>query len=171
MPFAKGRVDIFLESLNVAMEEFGIDTTVRQASFIAQLAHESGEFRYVRELASGKAYDTGRLAKRLGNTPEADGDGQKYKGRGLIQITGLSNYKQCSKALFGDEKMLVETPELLEQPLHACRSAAWYWKSRKLNDLADVGDFLGVTKKINGGTNGLEDRLKYWERARAFLGV
>ena len=166
MPNGKKRIDPFVEPLNAALREFNISTPARQAAFIAQIAHESGEFKYVRELASGAAYDTGRLAARLGNTPQADGDGQKYKGRGLIQITGLSNYIACGKALGID---LINAPELLEQPINAARSAAWFWSVHGLNELADAGDFVGITKRINGGTNGLEDRKVYWARAKKFI--
>ena len=121
MPLARGRAAVFLPHLNAAMARRGIDTPRRIAAFLAQIGHESGQLLYVRELASGAAYDTGRLAAQLGNTPAADGDGQRYKGRGLIQITGRSNYRSCSLALFGDERLL-ERPELLEQP--ACWSTA-----------------------------------------------
>jgi len=168
MPQAGARAARFLPALNDAMAEFGIDTPARQAAFLAQVAHESGSLRYVRELASGEAYDTGRLAGRLGNTPEADGDGQRYKGRGLIQITGRHNYRECSRALFGDDRLL-DSPEVLEQAVPACRSAAWFWASRKLNALADAGDFVRITIRINGGTNGLDDRLAYYDRAREVL--
>ena len=166
MPNGKKRIDPFVEPLNEALREFNISTPARQAAFIAQIAHESGEFKYVRELASGAAYDTGRLAYRLGNTPQADGDGQKYKGRGLIQITGRSNYIACGKAL---ELDLINSPELLEQPINAARSAAWFWSVHGLNELADAGDFVGITKRINGGTNGLDDRKAYWARAKRFI--
>lgn len=167
MPYAgRARASLYLDPLNVAMCEFGIDTPMRQAAFLAQIAHESGSLRYVRELASGEAYDTGRLAERLGNTPEADGDGQRYRGRGLIQITGADNYRACGLALGLD---LLDHPELLEQPGNACRSAAWFWKSRDLNAQADVGAFRAITRAINGGYNGYEDRLAYYERAMAVL--
>lgn len=166
MPYAGKRAGTYLEPLNAAMCEFGIDTPMRQAAFLAQLAHESGSLRYVRELASGDAYDTGRLAQRLGNTPEADGDGQRYKGRGLIQITGTDNYRDCGLALGID---LLAHPELLEQPDLACRSAGWFWQSRGLNPLADVGAFRAITRVINGGFNGYDDRLAYYERAKAVL--
>ncbi|KPA87689.1 putative chitinase, partial [Pseudomonas asplenii] len=108
------------------------------------------------------------LAARLGNTPAADGDGQRYRGRGLIQITGRSNYRQCSVALFGDERLL-QQPELLEQPQWAAESAAWFWQQQGLNELADADQFNSITRRINGGLNGLEDRLQIWARARAVL--
>jgi len=168
MPTAPANIDVYVPFINEAFEKFGIDKPKYQAAFIAQVAHESGAFHYVKEIASGKAYDTGSLAKALGNTPEADGDGQKYKGRGLIQITGRANYKDCSLALFNDERLL-EKPEILEQPQYAAYSAAWFWKSRKLNNYMDNNDFVGLTKRINGGTNGLTERKKYWERARQVI--
>lgn len=168
MPFASKRASIFIDPLNDTMHEFDINTGKRAAAFLAQIAHESGELRYTRELASGEAYDTGRLAVALGNTPEKDGDGLLYKGRGLIQITGRTNYKQCGAAL-GLE--LIAHPELLEQPAAACRSAGWFWQSNGLNDLADRAEFRKITRRINGGYNGMEDRLKYYERALKVLGV
>lgn len=169
MPYAGRRADTYIGPLTRAMDEFEITTPPRQAAFLAQIAHESGSLHYVRELASGEAYDTGRLAARLGNTPEDDGDGERYKGRGLIQITGRSNYQQCSIALFSDGAHLLDHPEILEQPEHAARSAAWFWYSRSLNALADQGKFELITRKINGGTNGLADRLAYYARAQRVL--
>jgi len=169
IPGAGKRVDVFLDPLNRAMAEFEINTTARQAAFLAQIAHESGSLRYVRELASGAAYDTGRLAERLGNTPEDDGDGERYKGRGLIQITGTANYRECSAALYGEPQHLLDHPELLELPDAACRSAAWFWHSRGLNELADTGDFLRITKRINGGINGIEDRRAFYDRAKLVM--
>ena len=163
VPYAGPRAGIFLGPLNDAMDEFGIDTPARQAAFVAQIAHESGSFRYVREIASGQAYE-GR--RDLGNT-EA-GDGVRFKGRGLIQITGRANYHSCSLALYGDERLL-STPALLEEVGPACRSAAWFWKSRDLNSAADNGAFRAITKAINGGFNGYQDRLAYYERAQAVL--
>lgn len=167
MPYAKERIDKFIAPLIRYCKEYGIDTEERFCAFLAQVAHESGEFRYVRELASGQAYDTGRLAARLGNTPEADGDGQRYKGRGLIQITGRDNYKRCGKALGLD---LIANPELLEKPDYAVASACWYWHSHRLNDLADFGEFETITRRINGGLNGYQDRCKYWDRAKKVFG-
>lgn len=163
MPFAKARIPSFVAPLNGAMHEFHINSPIRQAAFIAQIAHESGELRYVKEIASGAAYE-GR--KDLGNTQP--GDGMKYKGRGLIQITGRNNYLECGKALGVD---LVTQPELLETNDLACRSAAWFWASHGLNDLADKGDFYRITKRINGGTNGLKERQAYYAKAMLFLGA
>lgn len=163
MPHAKSRVQDFLEPLNAAMREFHINTPERQAAFLAQIAHESGELRYVKELASGAAYE-GRAS--LGNTQP--GDGMKFKGRGLIQITGRNNYYECGSVLGWD---FITSPELLEQPVNACRSAAWFWASRGLNDRADMGDFERITKRINGGLNGYQERLVYHARAKTALGV
>lgn len=164
MPNApSGRLAAFIDPLNEAMNEFEIsDSLAREMAFLAQIAHESGECRYVREIASGEAYE-GR--KDLGNTEP--GDGFKYKGRGLIQITGRTNYKACGDAL---SLPLIDQPQLLEAPINACRSAGWFWKSHGLNELADKGDFLLITKRINGGTNGYADRMAYYTRAQSVLG-
>lgn len=161
LPLAGARADTFCAPINIAMGEFEINTPARQAAFIAQVAHESGQFRYVRELASGAVYE-GR--RDLGNT--MTGDGVRFKGRGLIQITGRANYKACGAALGLD---LILFPELLEQPAYACRSAAWFWKSHGLNELADVGDQVRITRRINGGTNGLAERLAYFELAKKVI--
>lgn len=160
---------VFVPVLNTAMVRFQIVGTKRIAAFIAQIGHESGQFRYVRELGNDQylsKYDTGTLAKRLGNTPEADGDGQKYRGRGLIQITGRANYMMCGEALALD---LINQPELLEKPQHACMSAAWFWASRGLNTLADAGQFNTITRRINGGQNGAADRQALYARALKVL--
>lgn len=173
MPCAGVAARAFAPALNSAMGEWRIDTPKRQAAFLAQVGHESGELRYVRELGNFRylsRYDTGALAVRLGNSPEADGDGQFYCGRGLIQITGRYNYLSCSLGLFDDERLL-SSPELLEQPQWAAASAAWFWTSHGLNALADQDDFKAITRRINGGLNGLEDRLRLWDRARAVLCV
>lgn len=166
LPNAGAKAGVFASALNLAMDRYQINTSLRIAAFIAQVGHESGQFRYVKELGGDQylsKYDTGPLAKRLGNTPEADGDGQKYRGRGLIQITGHDNYLACSKALFGDDRLL-RTPELLEQAEWACKSAAWYWNSRNLNALADAGDMKEITRRINGGFNGLAERMEFYQR-------
>jgi putative chitinase len=166
MTFAKSRIPNFLDPINQTMDEFGIDTPQEQAMFIAQIAHESGELRYVKELASGILYEN---RKDLGNVHP--GDGVKYKGRGLIQVTGYDNYMHCGTA-FGIDA--INHPELLELPLYAARTAGWYWKSRDLDKYAAPNDdaaFIKVTKKINGGTNGLPQRRQYWARAKTALGV
>lgn len=171
LPNAGKQAGVFASALSLAMERYQINTRLRMAAFIAQVGHESGQFHYVRELGGDQylsKYDTGTLAQRLGNTPEADGDGQKYRGRGLIQITGHDNYLACSKALFGDDRLL-RTPELLEQAEWACKSAAWFWNSRNLNALADSGAFETITKRINGGLNGLAERLAFYSAALKVL--
>ena len=173
MPNARRQAGVFVSALNAAMARRQIDTPKRRAAFLAQVGHESGQLQYVRELGSEQylsKYDTGNLAVKLGNTPAADGDGQRYRGRGLIQITGHNNYLRCSLALFGDERLL-RTPELLEQPQWAAESAAWFWWVRELNTLADRDEFEAITRKVNGGLNGLADRQALWERARAVLCV
>lgn len=171
LPNARAQAGVFILALNAAMLHRHITGPKRMAAFIAQVGHESGELRYVRELGGEhylSKYDTGALAARLGNTPDADGDGQKYRGRGLIQITGRRNYLACSRALFGDERLL-HFPELLEQPQWAAESAAWFWHSNGLNELADQDQFTTIPRRINGGLNGLEHRQQLWEKARAVL--
>ncbi|SCW78479.1 MULTISPECIES: glycoside hydrolase family 19 protein [unclassified Pseudomonas] len=171
MPNARSQAGVFVSALNIAMSRHRIVTPKRIAAFLAQIGHESGQLRYVRELGSEaylSKYDTGALAVRLGNSPQADGDGQKYRGRGLIQITGHDNYRRCSLGLFGDERLLA-LPELLEQPQWASESSAWFWEQSGLNELADRDQFNSITRRINGGLNGLEDRLQLWARARAVL--
>lgn len=163
MPYAKARASTFLPFINAAMEEFGINTKLRQTAFLAQIGHESGQLRYVKELASGSAYE-GR--RSLGNN--MPGDGEKYKGRGLIQVTGKINYTAVMLALNLD---CLEHPEVLETPENATRTAAWWWKEHGCNEMADTGDFLAITKRINGGTNGLEDRQALYKEAKRVLGV
>lgn len=161
MPLARARAAAFLAPLNAAMLEFGITTQARQASFLSQVGHESGQLRYVRELASGQAYE-GR--GDLGNTLR--GDGVRFRGRGLLQVTGRTNYAACGKALGLD---LLAQPELLEQTVNACRSAGWFWQTKGLNSLADAGDQERVTRRINGGVNGLAERLALYQAARKVL--
>lgn len=164
VPYSRrGACEECAEALNTAMAEFEINTPRRVAAFIAQIAHESGSFRYMEEIASGEAYED---RKDLGNIEK--GDGIKFKGRGFIQITGRANYIECSKALGID---LTEYPKLLAQPVNAARSAAWFWKSRKLNELADQNNFILITKRINGGTNGIKERQAFYESAKKVLGV
>jgi putative chitinase len=171
LPKSGKMADAMLPGLNEAMDKYQIITRLRRAAFIAQVGHESGQFVWLKELGNNAylaKYDTGTLAARLGNTPEADGDGQKYRGRGLIQITGHDNYLACSKGLFGDDRLL-KTPELLEQPKYAALSAAWFWDSRKLNDLADISAFETITRRINGGVNGLAERVEFYNKALKVL--
>ena len=165
-PFARARAPKYLDWLNAAMREFDITTVARQASFLAQVGHESGQLLYVEELASGAAYDTGSLAARLGNTPEADGDGQRWKGHGLLQVTGLANHKACA-AYFGIA--LDRIAAWLMTPEGACRSAGWFWKTHGLNQLADAGDQVAVSRRVNGGTNGLAERLALFKTILAVL--
>ena len=165
LPYAGPRARLYLSPLNQAMAEFGIDTPRRIAHFLGQIAHESGSLRYTREIASGAAYE-GR--GDLGNTQP--GDGMRYKGRGLIQITGRANYSACSRALYGDAR-LIARPELLEDILPACRSAAWFWHRAQLNTRADTGDIRGITRVINGGYNGFAERLTGYATACKALGI
>lgn len=159
----------FLPHLNAAMAEAGIDTLLRTAAFIAQLAHESGSFVYMKELwgptDAQKRYEPETtLSKRLGNVEV--GDGKRYMGRGPIQITGRDNYRRFGELLGID---LVGAPDQAATPEVGFRIAALYWHSRGINVPADAEDFREVTKRINGGFNGLEDRTAYYERAKAVL--
>lgn len=164
-PNASQRAGVFVPALNRAMQHYQINTPVRQAAFLAQIGHESGQLRYVREIwgptAAQKGYE-GR--KDLGNTQP--GDGARFKGRGLIQITGRENYRKAGAAL---GLPLLDQPELLEQAEWAATSAAWWWSSHGLNELADAGRFEQITRVINGGLNGQADRLTLWEKAKAVL--
>lgn len=161
--------------LTEAMLACGITTPARVAAFIAQIGHESGRLRHVREIwgpTPAQARYEGR--KDLGNTQP--GDGFRYRGRGLIQITGRANYRALGQALGADFEA---QPALLEQPDYAALSAAHYWSSRGLNELADAGDFEGISDLINigrrtraaGDANGFADRLALYERARRILEV
>lgn len=162
------RIEPFYEWLELYMDLFKINTPLREAAFLAQIAHESGRFYLSEEIASGVRYDTGSLAVKLGNTPQADGDGQRYKGRGLIQLTGKANYQRISKDLGVD---FLNMPQLLKEPEYAVLSACWYWDTRDLNTLADMRDFRMITKKINGGYNGMEDREKLYNSLLKNYGI
>ena len=159
-------IEAIYQPLLDTMDEFDIGTPQRQAMFIAQTAYESMRYTHLEELASGQAYEN---RVDLGNTQP--GDGVKFKGRGCIQITGRTNYGRCSAALFGIDSLLLDAPEKLSQPGLAARSAGWFWSWKRLNDLADIGDFAGVTRRINGGLNGIADRIVLWNRAKYALGV
>ncbi|MDO7898910.1 glycoside hydrolase family 19 protein [Pseudomonas citrulli] len=169
LPNAGVNAGVFAPVLNIAMGRHQIIGRSRVAAFIAQVGHESGQLRYVRESGNEaylSKYDTGPLALRLGNTPTADGDGQRYRGRGLIQITGRANYQACGEALGLD---LVNDPALLELPQWAAESAAWFWATHGLNALADAGRFDKITQRINGGQNGAADRQALYARALQVL--
>lgn len=156
-------IDNFIEPINNAMEQYEINTPLRIAHFLAQLGHESGSLRYKEEIASGAAYE-GRAD--LGNTHP--GDGRKFKGHGLIQLTGRTNHTDYAKYV-GDMD-LVENPwRIALEPEHSAGAAGWFWMTRKLNTLADQDDIMKITKRINGGYNGLEDRKTYLVRAKSAL--
>jgi putative chitinase len=166
------RATTFLPFLEDAMHEFDINTPQRQAAFLAQVAHESGSLHFLVELW-GPTPSQARYETRydLGNI--APGDGYKYRGRGLIQLTGRGNYKCAGDALGAD---LISQPERLGEPALACRSAAWFWKTHGCNEIADEGDFEGVSKVINRGNrrsqypaNGYAERLGFWEKAKEVL--
>lgn len=153
------------DPLSASMSLYGIDTPQRIAAFLAQVGHESGGFIYTREIwgpTPAQAKYEGRLD--LGNTQP--GDGKRFMGRGLIQITGRANYQRCADALGVD---LIESPELLETASYAAQSAAWFWCDKNLNQFADSGDFQTLTKRINGGLNGLDDRMARWNLAKEAL--
>ena len=189
LPNAGQVAGVFVPVLNTAMGRYQIVGAKRIAAFIAQVGHESSHLkllvenlsysadalrrnwpsRFSMELASSVARKPEQIANiaysnRMGNT--ATGDGWRYRGRGLIHITGKNNYRECGEALGQD---LIAHPELLEKPQHACMSAAWFWASRGLNTLADAGSFSKITTRINGGQNGAADRQALYARALKVL--
>lgn len=182
---------VFLSALNDAMARFKVEGRLRVAAFLAQVGHESGQLRTLVEnlnysaeglvrtwpkrfnlvTASAVARKPEQIANivyasRMGNGPAVTGDGWRYRGRGLIQVTGWVNYQACGSALGLD---LLSKPELLEEPEYAALSAAWFWSSNGLNELADAGQFEGITRRINGGLSGQPARLKLWAKASAVL--
>ncbi len=189
LPNARPVAGVFVPALNAAMARYRINSPVRMAAFLAQVGHESAQLtrlvenlnysakglmatwpaRFDAALAAQYARQPEYIAAvvynaRMGNT--ASGDGWRYRGRGLIQVTGKTNYQNAGAALGLD---LVAHPELLEQPGHAAMSAAWYWSANGLNELADAGLFEGITRKINGGLKGQAERLALRERAAKVL--
>lgn len=183
----------FTQAIDDTLQEFDISTPQRIAAFLAQVGHESGSLKFIKENLNYSAqgltktfpkYFTPELANqyqrnpeaianrvyanRMGNGPEESGDGWAFRGRGLIQVTGRTNYQACGDFLGVD---LISDPSYLESPEGAARSAGWYWTSRNLNALADVGDMKQITKKINGGFIGLEDRMKHYQHALEVLGA
>lgn len=166
-----GRLGLMLPPLNASLPAGQIDSRRRGAMFIAQLAHESGEFRYLEEIADGHAYE-GRAD--LGNIEP--GDGKRFKGRGVIQITGRNRYQRAADAL---GLPLVFHPEIASLPENAFRIASWFWRhapdkhgvEHDLNNYADDQDLEGCTRIIDGGLNGLDFRMRYYELAKDVLGV
>lgn len=162
---SRSLAELYVDHLARAMSRYEINTPLRMAHFLAQVGHESGRLRYTREVW-GPTPAQSRYEGRadLGNTVE--GDGRRYMGRGLIQLTGRANYAQMAKALGAD---VVAVPQLVEFPDLAALSAAWFWDSRGLNRFADEDDLLTITRRINGGTNGLVDREKLLLAAKRVL--
>lgn len=194
MPSAgAARAALFADPLNAAMSRFQISTNEdRTAAFLAQVAHESQCLTHLEEnlnyseeglletwashfdakLAAEYAHDAVRIGNRAyagrdGNGDEASGDGYRYRGRGLFGITGKANYEACGKGIGYD---LVNSPNVLTIAGPAALSAAWFWAERGLNALADSGNFVGITQRINGGQNGAKARLAFLVRAENALG-
>jgi putative chitinase len=187
-------VDHWIEAFDQLLPDYEINTPKRVAAFIAQCAHESGGFRFLKENLNYKAEslmktfpkyfsdrDTANAyakqpvkianrvyANRMGNGDEASGDGYRYCGRGLIQLTGKTNYDWFAASL---EISSTEASEYLETFEGAAQSACWFWESNNLNVEADAGDIKKMTKKINGGYIGLDDRIKHYEHALHVLGA
>jgi len=181
------------EPLQAVFDKYGMNTPIRQASFIGQCQHESNNFRVLEEnlhysadglmrvwpsrfnsrvVAEAYANQPEKIANkvyagRMGNGTEETGDGWAYHGRGLIQLTGRDNYKNCGDAL---GLALITNPELLSMPKGATLSAGWFWNKHGLNELADAKDFETMTKRINGGTLGLDDRIAKINKALELLG-
>jgi len=165
IPLAKH--DRFCMAIDAAAEEYSIQDVRRKAAFLAQIGHETGGLRWLEELGSS-TYFTARYEGRedLGNT--LPGDGALYHGRGLIQLTGRANYRTVGKAL---GLSLEAEPERAAEVEVGARIAGHYWKSHGCNELADTDRFTAITKRINGGVIGLEDRLARWDKAREVFGL
>lgn len=156
-------VEPYIDWLREYCPRYDINTPLRLAAFLAQVGHESGRMRYAEEIATGAKYE-GR--KDLGNTQK--GDGMRFKGRGLIQITGRANYTELSNDVGID---FVSQPMLLSLPEYAVLSACWFWKKRNLNKYADTGEFREITRRINGGYNGLEDRERLYSNCKRMFNL
>lgn len=156
----ESRIKDFVESFNQYSETFGINTPLRAAHYIAQVAHETGELRWLEELASGQQYE-GR--KDLGNT--RPGDGRRFKGRGYLQTTGRANYQRYASSRYCNGDLMSHPEWLAKQP--GCQKASmFFWMTRGLNELADRDNGEAVTRRINGGINGLAQRLYYLRKAK-----
>lgn len=163
------RIKTFLPHLNEYLPKYGINTPIEVASFLAQVLHESGGLKWLREIwgpTPAQSRYEGR--KDLGNV--IAGDGKKFMGRGLIQVTGRTNYMLISRALFNDDRLLI-TPELLATPQYGTLSSCLYWRSRNLDAIDDDNSIREETKKVNGGYNGLKEREQYFETALKIFGV
>jgi len=187
-------LDHWTDALNKILPDYGIDTPQRVAAFIAQAAHESGNFTALHENLNYRAetlrkvfpkyFPTDALAQqyahnqeaianrvyanRMGNGPEESGDGYRYCGRGLIQLTGQSNYQSFADSI---ETPIEQIPDFLQTFEGAVQSACWFWENNNLNQYADSDDILTMTKRINGGTIGLEDRKRHYEHAKHVFGA
>jgi putative chitinase len=160
-------INRYFPPLQHHMTRYGINTSLRQAHFLAQVCHESGQLRYTEELATGDAYE-GRV-RGLGNTQP--GDGRRFKGRGLIQLTGRANYVAFGRALGRDfvtdpNQLLLATDADI-----ATQVACWFWSDRNLNGPADANDIRTITMRINGGLNGFADRQNLFARARCMFNL
>lgn len=167
----QAKLQLYLPFMNRVMQIYEIDTPLRASAFLAQIAHESGELKFMEEIwgptAQQKKYEPpSEVASRLGNTQP--GDGFRYRGRGPIQITGRANYKKYGDLLGVD---LIGNPDLAATPQYAFSTAGLFWKLNGLNELADVQDFITITKRINGGLNGLAERERYYDTAKNVLGA
>lgn len=182
------------EALSQCLPDYDINTPQRVAAFIAQCAHESGGFRVLKENLNYRAVTLRKVfpkyfpndqiaaqyagkqemiankvyANRMGNGDEDSGDGFRYCGRGLIQLTGKQNYQNFADSI---ETPVEDIPEYLATFEGAVQSACWFWENNNLNQWADSGDILTLTKRINGGTIGLEDRIKHYNHALHVLDV
>lgn len=167
MPNAGARLTPHLPYIGPALEWGRIVTPPDVTAFFANVAHESGEYRYMAELADGSAYDQ---RTDLGNTPDLDGDGQWFKGGGPMQITGHDAYLACGVALGID---LIKNPKLIRQPEYATLSAAWFWTQYKpwLQPAAQLEWFHVTQRLVNGGENGWPSRLAYYQRNRTLFGL
>lgn len=155
------------DALNDTFARYSINTNIRMCHFLAQVLHESSAFCYSVEIwgntPAQQAYDT-RID--LGNTTELDGDGFKYRGRGWIQLTGKTNYR-----LLGEEfdEDFISNPDLVAKEPYDSLAAGWFWNRRRLNTYSDLDDIITITKRINGGYNGLNDRMMWLAKAKAIL--
>jgi putative chitinase len=168
---APSRATLFAPFIQIACDHYQIAQPLDVAAFLAQIGHESGNLVFTKELwgptAAQLQYEPpSQKASDLGNTQP--GDGKLFCGRGLIQITGRRNYTLAAMGLDLD---LLNHPELLEQPSNAAMSAGWFWWNNKLSAIANAGDFVTLTRRINGGTNGLADRQALYDAAKKALAI